>query len=130
GSQGLHKSGHRRFGRRIRCVTSGPGSSYPDPQRSLFGYRHRIIDLIAVRLGYYAAALVEDVADVGIDRLLMVDEPSGAVLAAFFFIAGRDEDDIAIEQNSRPLDRQHRHQEDNTRSLIVDRSASPDFSVF
>ena len=60
----------------------------------------------------------------------MIDEPSRAVLAAFFFVAGRDEYHVAIEQDSRPLDREHRHQLDHARALVVERAAPPDFSVF
>ena len=76
-----------------------------------------------------SATLIEQVTGVGKDLLLVLDEPSGAVAAAFFLVAGRDEDHVALEQDAGAFDRQHRHQLDHARTLVIDRTAAPDIAV-
>ena len=99
-----------------------------EPERSLFRDRD-LVELRLARLGPDLAALVEQKSGVGNHVGLMLDQPSRAVAAAVLFIGGGQKEHVAVEQDSRPLDRQHRHQLDYPGALVVERAAPPDFAV-
>src|SRR5215471_17556627 len=101
---------------------------HANPHRSLLGDRDRVVTMMPWRL-LYSSALVEQVSGVRVHPLFVVDEPFGAVASALLLIGGGDEDDVAIEQDARALDREHRHHLDHARTLVVDRAAAPDVAV-
>ena len=117
-----------RIGGRDRGVLLGAGGGQPEPERSFFGHHH-FVEFFAIGQFLDVAAFGNQIAGIGKNVFLVLGEPSRAQLAAFFFVAGGHEDDVAVEQDAGALDRQHRHQVDHARTFIVQRAAAPNVTV-
>ena len=113
---------HRRMARRSLAAKA-------KPQRRLFGDRDRIETAAVGALGNFSA-FVQQITGVAKNTGLMINQPAGAILSALLLVGRGQEQDVAVEQNSGALDGQHRHQFDNPRPFIVDRTASPYLAVF
>ena len=127
--QRAHQPRDRGLGRRIGRVPGRAAGGEPQPERRLLGDGHHVNFALVVGQRANPAALVEQEAGVGEDARLVIDEPSRAVAAAFLLVAGGDKQHVAIEEDARALDREHRHQLDHAGALVVDRAAAPYFAV-